>query len=239
MLAAAILFLCSVSHSWALELDDVVGRIETNYKNIVAFKCVFKQQATLKTLNRVQESSGKLYYKKPNKFRWQYTKPAGQEIISDGNMLWIYLPENKQAYVYELSGDKGTGNEGQIPGNFLNNLGDLGRDFQVKWGAPKERDANGNYLIELVPKRPVAGISAINLVIPHDISITPYSGFPVMASTVRDAYGNTTNIEFTDIEILEKADKTIRPNQTGGLPDSMFKYKPPAGTEIIKAPMTR
>lgn len=237
--ALTILLLFSASNSWALALDDVVARIESNYKNVAAFKGSFKQKATLKTLNRVQESMGKLFYKKPNKFKWQYTKPTEQEITSDGKTLWIYLPENKQVYIYELMDNQGIGGEGQIPGNFLNNLGDLGRDFNVKWRTPTERDAQGNYLIELVPKSPVASIHELLLVIPRDITTTSSSAFPVIASTVRDAYGNTTNIEFINIEILETVDGTAKAKKkTGGLPDTMFTYTPPVGVEIIKPPLT-
>jgi len=236
--ALTILLLFSASHSWALALDDVVARIESNYKNIAAFKGSFKQKATLKTLNRVQESLGKLFYKKPNKFKWQYTNPTEQEITSDGKTLWIYLPENKQVYIYELADNQGIGNEGQIPGNFLNNLGDLGRDFNVKWGTPKERDAQGNYIIELVPKSPVASIHGLLLVIPRGITTNQPSAFPVIASSVRDAYGNTTNIEFTNIEILETVDGRVKAKKKGGLPDTIFTYTPPADVEIIKPPLT-
>jgi len=237
--ALICLVLPTASRSWALALDDVVARIESNYKNIAAFKGSFKQKATLKTLNKVQEGLGTLLYKKPNKFKWQYTKPTEQEITSDGKTLWIYLPENKQVYIYELADNQGIGNEGQIPGNFLNNLGDLGRDFNVKWGTPKERDAQGNYIIELVPKSPVASIHELLLVIPRDITINQSSAFPVIESTVRDAYGNTTNIEFTNIEILETVDGRVKAKKkTGGLPDSIFTYTPPANVEIIKPPLT-
>lgn len=237
--ALTILLLFSASHSWALALDDVVTKIESNYKNIAAFKGTFKQKATLKTLNRVQESLGKLFYKKPNKFKWQYTNPTEQEITSDGKTLWIYLPENKQVYIYELVDNQGIGNEGQIPGNFLNNLGDLGRDFNIKWGKPEERDAQGNYIIELAPKSPVASIHGLLLVIPRDITTTSSSAFPVIASSVRDAYGNITNIEFTNIEILETLDGRVKAKKTGGLPDSIFTYTPPVDVEIIKPPLTR
>jgi outer membrane lipoprotein carrier protein len=237
--ALTILLLFSASHSWALALDDVVTKIESNYKNIAAFKGSFKQKATLKTLNRVQESLGKLFYKKPNKFKWQYTNPSEQEITSDGKTLWIYLPENKQIYIYELADNQGIGNEGQIPGNFLNNLGDLGRDFNVKWGTPKERDAQGNYIIELVPKSPVASIRELLLVIPRDITTKQSSAFPVIESTVRDAYGNTTNIEFTNIEILETVDGRVKAKKKGGLPDTMFTFTPPVNVEIIKPPLSK
>ena len=56
--ALTILLLFSASHSWALALDDVVARVESNYKNIAAFKGSFKQKATLKTLNRVPGKHG-------------------------------------------------------------------------------------------------------------------------------------------------------------------------------------
>ena len=239
-IALILATLLAPSQGWALTLDDVVKNVESNYKNIVAFKGSFNQTATLKTLNKVQKGQGKIFYKKPNKIKWQYMNPAEQEIISDGKTLWMYLPENRQVYIYELADDKGAANQGQIPGNFLTSLGDMRRDFSVRWGTPKDRDAQGNYIIELVPKEPVANLRNIFLIVRQDITAVSSSTFPVLASTVYDSYGNMTNIEFINIEVLETADETVAAKKRGWtLPDSMFTYLPPANVEIVKPPLTR
>lgn len=238
----SILALFTASQGWALTLNDVVSKVENNYKNVVAFRGSFNQAATLKTLNKVQQGQGDIFYKKPNKVKWQYTSPTEQEIISDGKTIWMYFPENRQVYIYDLTDTFGqeVSNQGQIPGNFLTSLGDLRRDFNVQWGTPRDRDAQGNYIIELVPKRPIVNVRNIFIVVPRDITTASSSTFPVLASTVYDSYGNMTNIEFVNIEVLEAADETVASKKRGWtLPDSMFTYLPPANVEIVKPPLTR
>ena len=102
----------------------------------------------------------------------------------------------------------------------------------------EDRDAQGNYIIELVPKEPVANLRNIFLIVRQDITAVSSSTFPVLASTVYDSYGNMTNIEFINIEVLETADETVAAKKKGGtLPDSIFTYLPPADVEIVKPPL--
>ncbi|MDO8447105.1 MAG: outer membrane lipoprotein chaperone LolA [Deltaproteobacteria bacterium] len=238
----SIVALFIASQGWALTLNDVVSKVENNYKNIVAFRGSFNQTATLKTLNKAQQAQGDIFYKKPNKVKWQYMSPTEQEIISDGKTIWMYFPENRQVYIYDLTDtfNQEVSNQGQIPGNFLTSLGNLSRDFNVQWGTPRDRDEQGNYMIELVPKRPIVNVRNIFIVVPREITTASSSTFPVLASTVYDSYGNMTNIEFVNIEVLETADETVASKKRGWtLPDSMFTYLPPANVEIIKPPLTR
>lgn len=242
-----VLLLFTASKGWALTLNDVIKKVESNYKNIVAFRGSFNQTTTIKTLNKLQQGRGDIFYKKPNKIKWQYTGPMEQEIMSDGNTIWMYFPENRQVYIYDLTDtfSQEAANQGQIPGNFLSSLGDLEREFDVKWATPRD-NAQGNYMIELVPKRPMVNVRRMFLVVPKDITSAPSNTFPVLASTVYDTFGNMTNIEFLDsqgattIEILETADETVAAKKRAWtLPDSMFTYLPPANVEIIKPPLTR
>jgi len=243
------------SNGWALTLNDVVRKVESNYKNIVAFRGSFNQTATIKTLNKTQQAQGDIFFKKTfdsenlkgrrevvNKFKWQYTSPTEQEIISDGKTIWMYFPENRQVFIYDLTDtfNQEVANEGQVPGNFLTSLGDLKRDFNVQWGSPRNRDEQGNYIIELVPKRPIVNLRNIFIVVSRDIMTLPPNTYPVLTSTVYDTYGNMTNIEFVNIEVLETADETVGAKKRAWtLPDAMFTYVPAGNVEIIKPPLTR
>lgn len=256
--ALMLTILFTASQSWALTLSDIVKKVENNYKNIVAFRGSFNQTATLKTLNKIQQAQGEIFYKSEidafkktkmnNKFKWQYTSPTEQEIISDGKTIWMYFPENRQVYIYDLTDTFGqeVANEGQVPGNFLTSLGDMNRDFNVQWGNPRSKDAQGNYMIELVPKRPMVNVRNVFIVVPKDIMTLPSNTFPIIASTVYDSYGNMTSLEFLDrngvstIEVLETTDTTDPAKKRAWtLPDAMFTYLPPANVEIIKPPLTR
>jgi outer membrane lipoprotein carrier protein len=84
------------------------------------------------------------------KFRWQYDQPTTQEIVSDGETLWVYLPENNQVIQSNIE----MVNEARQndPMTFLTGLGNLSRDFQISWASPN-RDIDSNYVLELRPRR--------------------------------------------------------------------------------------
>jgi outer membrane lipoprotein carrier protein len=50
----------------------------------------------------VQEVFGIFYFKKPNFFRWKYTEPFESQIISDGELLYLYDPDLKQVVISSL-----------------------------------------------------------------------------------------------------------------------------------------
>ena len=47
----------------------------------------------------LQESTGQFYLDKPGKFRWNYIKPYAQEIVSDGENIWIHDVDLQQVTV--------------------------------------------------------------------------------------------------------------------------------------------
>ena len=47
----------------------------------------------------VEESVGLLWLSRPNRFRWEYSEPFAQTIVSDGTNIWEYDVELEQATV--------------------------------------------------------------------------------------------------------------------------------------------
>ncbi|NEZ03866.1 outer membrane lipoprotein chaperone LolA [Wenzhouxiangella sp. XN201] len=48
-----------------------------------------------------EESSGELYFSRPDHFRWNYDEPFPQEIVADGEQLWHYDESLEQVTVRE------------------------------------------------------------------------------------------------------------------------------------------
>jgi len=48
-----------------------------------------------------EESSGRLYFSRPDRFRWSYSEPFPQEIVADGEQLWHYDESLEQVTVRE------------------------------------------------------------------------------------------------------------------------------------------
>lgn len=63
------------------------------------------EQVTVDADGRVtEESSGELYYARPDRFRWSYEEPFPQEIVADGEQLWHYDVSLEQVTVREQPG---------------------------------------------------------------------------------------------------------------------------------------
>jgi outer membrane lipoprotein carrier protein len=108
---------------------------------------------------------------------------------------------------------------------FLTGLGNLSRDFVIDWASP-DRDAEGNYVLELQPRRPSPMIQRMLVIVNRDAVLQAGAGsrpvFPMLSTTVVDPNGNSTAIEFRDVRV------------NPGLPDAFFTFVPPEGVEILR-----
>ena len=111
--------------------------------------------------------------------------------------------------------------------SYLTGLGSLEEDFDIKLIADTP-DKNGNFPLELVPKKKNPAVAKLHLFVSNDaVAKAGGSGkeeafFPIAASILFDQMGNRTTIEYSKIRI------------NSGLGSERFSFKPPAGVEVIK-----
>ena len=244
VLALCLLLLCPslvLARGQSIGMSQVIRALEDPFKAdapadqaIHDFEADFFQESRIASLDRVQRGQGQVMVKFDHRrgdqaplalFRWEYDEPTTQEIVSDGETIWVYLPENRQVIESKLE------LEGQArpddPVTFLTGLGNLSRDFNIAWAEPNQ-DIEGNYVLELRPRRVSTMIQRLLLVVNRDaVTGSPrpssFDGgvFPLLSSTVFDPSGNTTTIEF----------RNVRVNR--GIADSVFRFMLPAGVEVI------
>ena len=66
---------------------------------IESLEANFLQEITDQDGVVLETSQGFLKIKKPNKYRWVYFSPMDQEIVSNGDKIWIHDPELEQVVV--------------------------------------------------------------------------------------------------------------------------------------------
>lgn len=194
-----------------LNATQVAERIQDFYKKTLDFQSSFKQTYTDIAAGESKSSSGKVYFKKPGKMRWDYNHakdPSKRDkvLVSDGSTFWIYEFEFQQVFKQCLS-------ESQLPTSlrFLMGEGDLLADFNVEF-TPKSTAKRPE--LKLVPKEPTSQYRELRFIIDPDT-------FQVIRTTIFDPYGNTNQIEFTRTKINNK------------LPDSGFEFKVPKGARVL------
>ena len=236
-----LLFFCPlISEAAEVELNDIITALETPFKGqtksteqIHDFSADFLQESHIASIGRTQHGQGVVHFKfitsvtqeSPSaKFRWEYLKPSVQEIISDGQTMWVYLPENRQVIESDIS--QLNAQQGENPVTFLSGLGNLSRDFSVNWGSPKRME-NGGYRLQLEPRKESKLIQQIEIIV-SDEAIKIWlkkhkSGniFPIISTLVTDQNGNRTAIEFRDVQVNQQ------------LTDQLFSFKRPDGVELV------
>ncbi len=227
-------------------LGDVIRTLETPFKGdaqvqrgtaksgIYDFQADFFQESHIASIDRVQRGRGEVSFKFLRRttgevplamFRWEYRDPSPQEIVSDGETMWVYLPENRQVIQSDLR--EVNQQQGDNPVTFLTGLGNLSRDFQIRWASPN-RDREGNYLLELQPRGVSQLIHRLQIVVDRDAvreyveNNTTGDLFPILATTVEDPNGNRTTIEFHDLRVNRN------------ISDRFFNFIRPAGVEVVR-----
>jgi outer membrane lipoprotein carrier protein len=209
-------------------LKDVVSALEKGYAGLQDVQADFSQKTTISAVNREQKGSGEVLLKRPASatamFRFNYAKPK-QQIISNGKQVWFYTPENRQVLVNSVAAMFAGGNS--IALSYLTGLGHVSRDFDVTFAA-EPQDKNGNYQLELTPKKASPVLARLQLTVSSAaVEQLQASGevknlFPIISSIVHDAGGNRTRIDYSRARVNK------------GLADGKFNFKIPEGVEVIK-----
>lgn len=197
-----------------LDVAAVVAKVQKRYDEAADFKARFTQTLTSTALKRTTNSSGQVTFKKPGRMRWDYEKPDKSSYITDGGVLWLYEPEDRQAFKQDLKAS-------QLPAAlaFLMGKGKLASEFDITFGPDRGAAAPGapaakSYVLSLAPKTPQAQVKSIVFVVdPHD--------WFVRQSEIVDANGNTNVIVFSDVVMNSRVS------------EALFHFTPPAGTRVI------
>ena len=189
-----------------LSPDDIIKKVETRYA-LPGFSANFFQVSTLKAMKITDAAYGRAFFKRPDKMRWEYEKPDRQTIITDGNALWIYRPEDNQVMIGKAPSFFGDGKGF----SFLSDM----KLIQNKFSIFLEKKAGDDYhVLKLLPREKTFDVSVIYL------SVSKKT-FEVVKIVTYNSYGDETRIELSDIQFKQKLD------------DSMFSFKIPQGVEVL------
>jgi outer membrane lipoprotein carrier protein len=75
--------------------ENVLDGIEKRYSG-QSFSAEFTQTATLVALDMIETASGKAWFRHPGKMKWSYLTPQNHDIITNGETLWIFRPQDNQ-----------------------------------------------------------------------------------------------------------------------------------------------
>ena len=189
---------------------DVLSEIQSRYESTNDLEASFLQEYIGKVMKKPQKGEGKVYFKKKGMMRWDYRVP-NQKLISNGETLWFYQPEENQVFVSDVSKVI----KEKTPLAFLAGEGNLSRDFNLINFNESVSQKEDHYLLELAPKEPYVALSKLGLTVDKKT-------YFVVQADVFDGLGNVTRTRFIDIKT------------NVNLPDSLFLFTIPPGAEVLK-----
>ncbi len=181
-----------------------VDRLHEFFKIVTSLRADFQQTILDANQKEVQSAQGVFVMQRPNRFRWDYTKPYEQLIVADGAKLWIFDKDLEQVTVKKL--DEALGN---TPALLLSGAQALDKSYKLV-EISEERD--GFKWVELVPTDPDTAFSRLRL---------GFGAKSIEAMELIDGFGQTTRLRFTHVEVNAK----VNANE--------FKFTPPKGVDVV------
>ena len=142
----------------------------------------FEQTVLAPDQQQAARSQGIFYLQRPGRFRWDYFEPEGQQIIADGESIWLIDPDLEQVSVQDQD-DALAG----TPALFLVGGDAVEKHFEViDIGASQGFD-----WVELIPRDPDSQFVRVLLAFSDDL---------LQRMEMTDGFGQVTRFQFYDIQ---------------------------------------
>ena len=97
-----VFFLLVASALPAQDLGEVIQGMELHYNRLATLQTEFEQTTVYGGTPRSVQR-GTLYLYRPQKIRWEYTKPKGQLLVGDGELMKWYSPLTNQVRTMRMT----------------------------------------------------------------------------------------------------------------------------------------
>jgi len=195
-------------------VSDVVNNIKKNYSSLESYQANFSIVSAKGDKKATQ--TGVLRFKSSDKLLMEFYQPSRQKIVSNGEMMWIYIPSMNVVAEQDLMSDSGLFTSGSEAG-----LNRLFSKYHYRFASKDEPetmpDGSKMYTLVLKQKESRGGYKTINLWISESFFIQKAEGFT----------SSGKKVEITLSDIKTNVD----------LPNGIFKFDIPATARVIKNPM--
>lgn len=202
----ALMLVLIPAASGAEELKEILSKLQERYESITTLQAEFNQEVSSRGMGRPEIASGKVWFKKPGKMRWEYSSPAGDLIVGDGNTVWVYQPDLNQAIEREVNAAAS-----RMATDFLSGVGDLEKEFEARL-ADSKSDA---WRLVLTPRKESPNIKSLSIEVDKKSLL-------IKRTAVTDHFGTETRVEFREASVNPP------------VPDALFSFTPPQGARVVR-----
>ena len=209
----------------------VARALEARYHDAKTLQAIFLERYS-DSRQGLQAESGRVYFSRPGRMRWEYEAPEQKLFVSDGKMVWFYVPSDHTVTRAPMK----QSTDWRTPLALLTGkakLSQLCDKLDLSAQAPA---AKGNVVLSCRPRgeKPKAkGPTDDNL----DASIAPIDEqFDEVLLEVNPETG-----ELADVRVLEPGGIELEYRfgnwqENVPLAESLFRFQAPSGVAIVEQP---
>ena len=188
---------------------ETARALQQRYDRVKDFSADFTHTYEGGVLKRKTTERGTVQIKKPGKMRWDYLAPEKKLFVSDGRMIYSWVPADKQVIRSPVPSE----DEATTAVLFLAGKGNLLRDFNISYAETSLADA---VALRLDPRQKQRDYDWLVVVVDR-------ASHQIRALTAADRQGGRSTFEF----------RNYRENT--GVGDDAFNFKIPKGADVINA----
>lgn len=199
------MFVLTSMNVFAAENTSSIGEqyLEAFLASTNTLEASFEQTLRTQEGEVLQQTEGKFYLNRPGKFRWSYSTPYEQIIVSDGSRIWIYDVDLQQVTVQkQTKGLSGT------PMALLEDSAMLHQNFHV---LPLDKQAD-IYRLKLTSKTKESDFAEI---------VVGLDAKGLRFMQLHDQFEQVTDIVFSNLLTNTK------------LSNNIFEFTPPEGVDVF------
>jgi len=198
-----LVLISSIAFSSEKQLSTGERYLENFLADIQTLQANFQQTLRTHEGEILQQTEGQFYLNRPGKFRWNYKLPYEQEIVSDGERVWIYDVDLQQVTVQRQ--------DVSLPSSPMALLQDSSKLYESFNVVPLDQH-EGVYRLKLESKTSASDFAEIVVGLDK-------SGLRFMQ--LHDQFEQVTDIIFSDIATNLKLD------------NKLFNFVPPEGVDVF------
>jgi outer membrane lipoprotein carrier protein len=210
-LIALFLIAASAQPTGAGGLNGLENFVKNTKSGRASFTQVVTSPAREGQTAKTKTSSGSFEFLRPNRFKFVYTKPFEQSIVSDGQTLWLHDVDLNQVTARKLAQVlNGT------PAAVIAAAADL-KALQADFTLTPQPDKDGIAWVQATPKTKDGQVQSITVGF-RDSG----KGSELAALEILDSFGQRSVMTFNNFEV------------NPALGAAAFQFKPPAGADVIR-----
>ena len=159
---------------------DAAESLRAFVRDVKTGKSEFTQTVTSPDGKKQKQSSGSFSFARPNRFRFDYTKPYAQTIVGDGQKVWFHDPDLNQVTVRKVADTLGSTPVALLTGTSIE------KTFELK----NQPDKDGLEWVQATPRESGGTIQWLK---------AGFKGKSLAAVEIADSFGQRSLLKFNDL----------------------------------------